>query len=145
MQFGVPARANNDQRRILSSPSEGNTTLRGQPWLGEMSIEIYTHDEDTDMKRDTVIEVLRSNQEDLRHRFGVTAIRLFGSVARDEAGDTSDVDIIVEFDSTPSLFDFLRLKGYLQDLLGTRVDLSTANGLRQRAQLTFERDAIHVA
>ena len=73
------------------------------------------------------------------------SLRLFGSVARDEASERSDVDVIVDFDATPSLFGFLSLQGYLRDLLGTKVDLVTETGLKERARRYVEKDAVNVA
>ena len=97
------------------------------------------------MHRENALEILAAHRRELRERFGVKSLRLFGSVARDEASEQSDVDVLVDFDETPSLFGFLRLQGYLQDLLGTKVDLVTENGLKERARPYVEKDAINVA
>ena len=96
------------------------------------------------MKRQEILAILRKDRENLRRRFGVSTVRLFGSVARDEAGNHSDIDLLVDFDVTPSLFEFLRLKSYLEDLLQSKVDLITETGLKERARSSVERDAIHV-
>ena len=50
------------------------------------------------MKRADVLRTLRAEQQNLRERFGVESLALFGSVARDEAGPDSDVDVLVEFE-----------------------------------------------
>ena len=97
------------------------------------------------MRREKAIEILKADRRELRERFGVKSLRLFGSVARDEASEQSDVDVLVDFEKTPSLFGFLRLQGYLQDLLGTKVDLVTETGLKERARPYVEKDAINVA
>ena len=97
------------------------------------------------MPKKEVLRVLEQHRESLREQFDVTSIRLFGSVARGEDSDTSDVDILVDFGEKPSLFGFLRLRTYLEDLLGARVDLVTESGLKERARPYVERDAIHVA
>ena len=97
------------------------------------------------MRRAKALQILAEHQPELRERFGVKSLRLFGSVARDEASEQSDVDVLVDFDSTPSLFGFLRLKTYLQDLLGANVDLITETGLKERARPRVEKDAINVA
>jgi predicted nucleotidyltransferase len=52
--------------------------------------------------------------------FGIKSLELFGSLARDEARVTSDVDILVEFEETPTFDHYMGLKFYLEDLLGTR-------------------------
>ncbi len=97
------------------------------------------------MRREEALSILAAHRRELRELFGVKSLRLFGSVARDEASEQSDVDIVVDFDETPSLFGFLRLQGYLRDLLGTKVDLVTETGLRERARPFVEKDAVNVA
>ena len=97
------------------------------------------------MRRKQVLRILEAHREDLRERFNVTSIRLFGSVARGEGTDTSDVDILVDFRVKPSLFGFLRLRTYLEALLGAPVDLVTESGLKDRARPYIEQDAINVA
>ena len=96
------------------------------------------------MRRDEVLELLRLHAAEFR-RFGVESLRLFGSVARDEARAGSDVDLLVGFEKTPSFSGYMRLRIYLEDLLGAKVDLVTEKGLRERARPLVERDAILVA
>lgn len=60
---------------------------------------------------------------------GASNVRVFGSVARDEAQDTSDIDLLVEFDLDRSLFDHVALIDDLEDLLGWKVDVVTEQGL----------------
>ena len=97
------------------------------------------------MRRAEAVRILAGHQQELRDRFGVTSVRLFGSVARDEASEQSDVDVLVDFDDTPSLFGFLKLQEYLRELLGAKVDLVTESGLKERARPYVEKDAINVA
>ena len=97
------------------------------------------------MRREKALRILEAHRQELRERFGVKSLRLFGSVARDEASEKSDVDVLVDFDETPSLFGFLRLRGYLRDLLGAKVDLVTESGLKERARPYVEKDAVNVA
>ncbi len=97
------------------------------------------------MRRKKALNILEAHRQELRERFGVKSLRLFGSVARDEASEQSDVDVLVDFYETPSLFGFLRLQGYLRDLLGTKVDLVTESGLKERARPYVEKDAVNVA
>ena len=96
------------------------------------------------MKRQEILTILSKDRENLRRRFGVSTVRLFGSVARDEAGTHSDIDLLVDFDETPSLFEFLRLRSYLEELVQCKVDLITESGLKERARSSVERDAIYV-
>ena len=86
------------------------------------------------MKRDEVIGFLSSLRQEMEERFGVCSLALFGSVARDEAGPESDVDVLVEFRETPGLTDYMRLKFWLEDLLGRRVDLVMKAALKPWAK-----------
>ncbi len=62
---------------------------------------------------------------------GVKSLALFGSVARDEATAESDVDFLVEFDRPIGLFDFSRVRLYLEDILGCSVDMGTPDSLKE--------------
>ncbi|MDQ7794976.1 MAG: nucleotidyltransferase family protein [bacterium] len=80
------------------------------------------------LTRDKALELLRDNQDYLRREFGVRRIGVFGSVARDQCDDMSDVDLIVEF-SRPIGFRFMDLADHLENLLGRRVGLLTPAGI----------------
>lgn len=77
--------------------------------------------------------------------FGVKSLELFGSVARDEARVTSDVDILVEFEETPTFDRYMGLKFYLEDLLGTKVDLVEKAMLHPSIRSRVESEVIPVA
>jgi predicted nucleotidyltransferase len=96
------------------------------------------------MRRDEVLAILKAHREDL-DRFGVKSLRLFGSAARDEARPGSDVDLLVAFETTPTFSDYMKLRIFLEDLLGANVDLVTETGLRHRVRPYVEKDAIRVA
>lgn len=96
------------------------------------------------MRREDVLAVLGAHREELG-RFGVKSMRLFGSAARDETHPGSDVDLLVEFRSTPTFSSYMKLRIFLEDLLGTEVDLVTEAGLRNRVRRYVEKDAIRVA
>ena len=96
------------------------------------------------MRRVEALRLLEAHRNDLR-RFGVKSLRLFGSVARDEAAEDSDVDILVSFERPPGFSGFMKLRIFLEDLLGAKVDLITENGLKDRVRPSVERDAIRVA
>jgi len=95
--------------------------------------------------REEVLERIRGRWDEIRQRFDVEDLAVFGSVARDEAGPDSDVDVLVRF-SGPATFDgFMDLKFYLEDLVGLRVDLVTQKALRRELRPKVEREAVHVA
>ena len=83
------------------------------------------------MDRDLVMETLRQHEPELKAA-GIVHLRLHGSVARGEASEKSDVDLIADFDPAKplSLLDMVGLENRLSDLLGIQVDLSPANTLR---------------
>jgi predicted nucleotidyltransferase len=75
------------------------------------------------------MEILRSHQAELRDAGGKT-LKLFGSVARGEAGPESDIDILVEFSRPNGLLAFVGRKRRLAELLGRPVDLVTPEALK---------------
>jgi hypothetical protein len=97
------------------------------------------------MGRDEALEILGAHAGELRQEFGVASLRLFGSVARNEAAPASDVDILVSFSVAPTFRRFMHLRFRLEELLGRQVDLVTESGLRDRVRPFVEQDAIAVA
>ncbi len=73
------------------------------------------------MQREQALSILRAHKQELAAKYGVTRLGIFGSVARDEALDASDVDIIVEM--PPDLFQMVHMKEELEQLLRASVDL----------------------
>lgn len=73
------------------------------------------------MRRDQVLRILSAQKEERLAKYGVTRLGVFGSVARDQVSEGSDVDIVVEM--PPDLFRMVHLKEELETLLGTPVDL----------------------
>lgn len=74
-------------------------------------------------------KALSSRKPILEERFQVKQIGVFGSVARSDQDETSDIDILVEF-SGPVGWEFIDLLDYLQEVLGTKVDLVTPEALK---------------
>lgn len=99
------------------------------------------------MKRDEALKRLADHAEELRRLFGVAHIDIFGSVARDEAGPDSDIDILVEFqpDAHIGLFEFSGLKLYLEKLLATEVDLATPQALKKQLKEQILREKVRAA
>jgi predicted nucleotidyltransferase len=97
------------------------------------------------MKRDHVIRILQQHRHELAERFGVKSLALFGSVARGEATEASDVDLLVAFDRPTGYFGLVRLQLFLQELLGREVDLGTPGSLRPAMRARVEKEAIRVA
>jgi len=96
--------------------------------------------------RDDILETLAASRPEL-DRFHVESLSVFGSVARDEALDDSDVDVLVEFEpeAVVGMFEFVRLRRYLSDLLGRRVDLVTPDALHKALRDGILSEAIRAA
>lgn len=75
-----------------------------------------------------IIDILKSHEREIKKRFGVRRIGLFGSFARGEQKDASDVDILVEFEE-PTFDNFMNLAFFLEDLFSRRVELVTPDSL----------------
>ena len=69
----------------------------------------------------TYIDIIRQHQQELQERFGITSMRLFGSVARGEQHEGSDIDLFVTM--PPKLYNYIEAAQYLEELLGCSVDL----------------------
>ena len=81
---------------------------------------------------DEIRRILEQEKDFLRDKYKVKEIGIFGSFVRGEEKRTSDVDILVEFEQTPSLLKFIELENYLSDTLGVKVDLVEKKGLKPR-------------
>ncbi len=96
------------------------------------------------INRDEALDLLRIHKPVLAERFGVTELALFGSLARDEDTDTSDVDILVRFRGPAGWKSYFGVQFYIEDLLGRRVDLVTDKALRPEIRPHVEREAVDV-
>ncbi len=97
------------------------------------------------MQRDQALKILSEHREVLHSRYEIATISVFGSVARDEAGEGSDVDILVSYEQSPGLFEFLRLKEFLENILSSRVDLVTKKALKDQLSEQILKEAIRAA
>ena len=87
------------------------------------------------------IEILKSNEGLIKQRYGVKKIGIFGSFARSEAREGSDIDVLVEFESGCKTFDnFMDLKFYLEDVFSRKVDLVTTDALRPQLKENILRE-----
>ena len=96
------------------------------------------------MTRDDLLQTLREHKPVLRERFGVTSLSLFGSFARDEGRDDSDVDVIVTFEPLPDWKSYFGAVFYLEDLLGRQIDLAMKEDIRPEILPYVERDLVSV-
>ena len=97
------------------------------------------------LNRQQILAALADRRPEIAARFGVKLLALFGSAARDELREASDVDVLVEFEGPATFQGYFDLKDYLEALFGRTVDLVTERGLKPRARRHVERDLVRVA
>lgn len=97
------------------------------------------------MNRDEAVGILSRHRAELGRRFGVKRVALFGSTARDDAREDSDVDVLVEFDDAPTLRSFFGLEEFLEQMLKCKVDLATPASLHPRIRQRVSEESIDVA
>lgn len=93
--------------------------------------------------KDEILAVLRAHKEDLARRYHVRSLLLFGSRARGDATESSDIDLVVEFDA-PVGMEFIDLADELEALLGERVDLVSRPAIKDRHWRVIQGDLVHV-
>jgi len=89
-------------------------------------------------------EILTKNRNMLSKKFQVKEIGLFGSYVRGEQKESSDIDILVEFEETPTLLEFIELENCLTELLGVKVDLVMKRALKPKIRVRLERGCLHM-
>ena len=96
------------------------------------------------MDRQAILDRLTAEAPALRAKYAVKSLALFGSMARGDDHEGSDVDILVTFEGKATFDNFMGLKLDLEDLTGRRVDLGTPDTLRPAMRTNVEKDLIHV-
>ena len=96
------------------------------------------------MRKEEVLKLLTQHKPELVRRFGIADLALFGSTARDEATDASDVDVMVEFEGRSTAKRYFGVQFYLEDLFDRPVDLVQKDVVRAELKPYIEKDLIHV-
>ncbi len=96
---------------------------------------------------DQTLRILSALLPDLRRDYRVRSLAIFGSLARGEARENSDIDILVEFepDARPTLFSLAGLQIQIEEALHAKVDLVLRRALRPAIRDRADREAIRVA
>ena len=97
------------------------------------------------MKQKDVLRLLISHKGELHRQFNVKSLAIFGSVARDEATDSSDVDLLVEFHRPTGYFGLIALQDRLEQLLQCHVDVGTVQSLKPRIRAKVLEESVYVA
>jgi hypothetical protein len=87
--------------------------------------------------------LLQSDKQYLIKKYNLKSLALFGSFARNEATENSDIDILVEFDR-PIGLDFVLLADELEEILGVKVDLVTPDAIKPKMFEYIKRDLLYV-
>jgi len=96
------------------------------------------------MNKDEIIDFLKANKEEMRQKYGVIRIGLFGSYVREEAKEDSDVDIAVEMDERHIFRNFFALEQYLKNHLRKNVDIGIESAIRPIAKKHIMKEIIYV-
>ncbi len=89
-------------------------------------------------------QILQDHKEELHREYGVTEIGIFGSYAKNEQSEVSDLDIMVEFHKAIDLFTFVKLKIYLSDLLNVKVDLVMKKALKPGIGKRILKEVVYI-
>jgi len=87
-------------------------------------------------------EILNKHKNNLKEKYGIIELGIFGSYVRDAQKDSSDVDILVEFEKPVSLLKIVSLENYLSDLIGIKVDVVPKKNIRVELKDEILREAI---
>lgn len=88
-----------------------------------------------------VIETITEHKKEIKKKYGVKKIGVFGSYVRGEQTETSDVDLLVEFEK-PTFDNFMDLLFFLEDLFGKTVDLTTNRGMSPYISPRIEKGVV---
>lgn len=92
----------------------------------------------------SAIEILKKHEDVIKQKYGVKKIGVFGSFARGEEKEGSDIDFLVEFKEGSKTFDnYIDLKYFLQDLFGRNVDLVTVQALKPQLKDDILQEVIY--
>ena len=81
---------------------------------------------------DEIKQILSERKSWLCETYQITELGIFGSYARGEQTQDSDVDVLIDYSEAPTLFELVNLRDFLSDVTGLPVDVVTKNGLRPR-------------
>lgn len=89
-------------------------------------------------------QVLSLQKQSICEIYRITEIGIFGSYARGDETETSDVDILVDYETAPTLIMLVDLRDYLSQLFGIKVDIVTKNGLKPRIRERVLAEVVYI-
>lgn len=93
---------------------------------------------------DEIYKILRAHIPQLKNGFGIKNLGVFGSYPPGNQDGASDIDILVEYQDTPDLLEFIALENYLSDLLEIKVDLVMKDALKKRIKDKILKEVVKV-
>jgi uncharacterized protein len=95
---------------------------------------------------DKIINILKKHKEELKKRYNIKEIGVFGSYVRGEDKVKSDLDILIEFeeDADVDLLKFVNMENYLSEIIGIKVDLVEKSGLKTRIGKHILKEVISI-
>ena len=97
------------------------------------------------MNRQAILDRLNAEAPALKQKYGIKSLAVFGSMARGDDREDSDVDLLVTFEGPATFDNFFDLKFCLEELFGRKVDLGTPDTLRPEMRARVEKDLIQVS
>lgn len=96
------------------------------------------------MTKTKILNLLRDLKGEIRQKYKAQIKGIFGSFARGEQKETSDIDILVDFDDDADLFDFTGLALFLEEKLNLRVDIVPEKSLRKEIKSSVLKEVVRV-
>ena len=94
--------------------------------------------------KEEIIAILKKNKPALSAKYPISELGLFGSFARGDYHEQSDIDILVDFDGRIDGFDYIRLAHEFEDLFRHKIDMVSRKGIKPQYLPFVERNLIHV-
>lgn len=96
------------------------------------------------MNKNKILKILADLKAEIRHKYKAQVKGIFGSFARGEQKETSDIDILVDFEEDADLFDFTGLALFLEEKLNLRVDIVPEKSLRKEIKSSVLKEVVRV-
>lgn len=93
---------------------------------------------------DEISKLLEQHKSEFQKKYRLKEIGIFGSYAKGEQTENSDIDILVEFIDAPDLLTFLEFEGYIEKILGTKTDMVRKKAIRSELKDNILRDVIYL-
>ena len=96
------------------------------------------------MKKDEILEVLEGVKEEIKHKYKAEIKGIFGSYARGDEKENSDIDVLVDFEESADLFDLVGLGLFLEERLHCKVDVVPQNSLREEIKPHVLKEIVYL-